>query len=659
MKRPGNPQTPNPIGPIRPLRPIPPPPLESRPPRRLAIAAPRGAAKSTLKTLILPIHSLLYRQERYIVLISATQKQARQRLRNIKSELQRNGLLNSVYATELSRRDGWTSEAININCVQIDAFSAGTEIRGISYRQWRPTLVILDDVEDENSVYSADQREKLRNWFNETIEHIGDSYTAIEIVGTVLHPDSLLANLLRRPDFQSHRFPSVLQFSEHPELWEQWRALYTNLDDQNRDATAYAFYKGNQTAMDQGARVLWPEKENYYQLQVQLTLLGRRAFFKEKQNEPTLIGEVFFDLNRATRFRLQESTLEILPPPGSGVPPSGGMGSGVLVLAGHAGLAWPIPGTANLPIGKNSASPGTAEPAVASRQFGASQLVVPTSVGQPQQLPSISPSPNSVVPLSSGSPRQTPIAPLDVNPTTPTSGAQTNPTCPTTPKSHRSATLNHWTSVTSNIELQTSNSRPQTSNFPLSLPLSSLRIVGFLDSALGKTSSRGIASGDYAAIATVGIDPAGHLYLLDMWLQRVPPSIQANQIFNLHNLWNYSLFGVESNCFQALLTHPIEQERARRKACKLPWQLPIRPVIHTQNKELRIATLEPLVSNGWLRFNTALPERFWQQIESFPNAEHDDALDALEGAVSLVRSLTLGPIRTTGIRRDFHKLDHF
>ena len=65
-------------------------PLEKRPPRRLAIAAPRGAAKTTLKSLILPIHATLHQGERYIVLISATLKQARRRLRNIQIELQTN-----------------------------------------------------------------------------------------------------------------------------------------------------------------------------------------------------------------------------------------------------------------------------------------------------------------------------------------------------------------------------------------------------------------------------------------------------------------------------------------------------------------------------------------------------------------------------------------
>ena len=66
---------------------------------------------------------------------------------------------------------------------------------------------------------------------------------------------------------------------------------------------------------------------------------------------------------------------------------------------------------------------------------------------------------------------------------------------------------------------------------------------------------------------------------------------------------------------------------------------------------MRIATLEPLIANGWRRLASGLPEPFWSQLETFPRGEHDDALDALEGAVSLLRSMEVnsrrGPARSS------------
>ena len=44
-----------------------------------------------------------------------------------------------------------------------------------------------------------------------------------------------------------------------------------------------------------------------------------------------------------------------------------------------------------------------------------------------------------------------------------------------------------------------------------------------------------------------------------------------------------------------------------------------------------------LVANGWLAFDDSLPEEFWRELQAFPGGDHDDALDALEGAVDLAR----------------------
>ena len=53
----------------------------------------------------------------------------------------------------------------------------------------------------------------------------------------------------------------------------------------------------------------------------------------------------------------------------------------------------------------------------------------------------------------------------------------------------------------------------------------------------------------------------------------------------------------------------------------------------TQNKEESIATLEPAIKNGWLAFNeVGLPPDSWKQFREFPDSEHDDAPDAVQGA---------------------------
>jgi predicted phage terminase large subunit-like protein len=459
-----------------------------------AVAAPRGFAKSTIKSLILPIHAILHQTERYIVIISATLKQAKLRLKNIKNELLTNEILKKYYDIEIpsGMQKAWTQQSININDVQVEAYSAGTEIRGISYKEFRPTRVILDDAEDSSLVESGEGRAKLLEWFNEVIENLGDSYTILEVIGTLLHPESLLATLLRRPDFQGKVYRAVMDFAEETGLWEKWKIFFTDLSNERRMDSAEQFFIQNKNAMMKGARVLWNTKEDYYSLMTQLVTRGRRAFFQEKQNDPRSAENRLFSRDQFRYFTLDGDRL----------------------LVDRPGME------------------------------------------------------------------------------------------------------------------------------PRAVPLSELAICGFLDSALGGGGKgRSSRRGDFAAIVTVGSDQSGYIYILDAWLNKIPPTKQIARIFELHNRFSYHQFGFEGNCFQSLLRLPLEEEREKRRNSGGKWDIPITEVTHKIKKEARIVSLEPLIANGWILFNRGLPEEFFRQMEDIPNGIHDDGPDALEAAVALAKTL--------------------
>lgn len=67
----------------------------------------------------------------------------------------------------------------------------------------RPDLIIMDDIENDEDVRSFEQRRKLSSWFFSAVSKAGDFYTDIVFIGTVLHKDSLLANLLKIPAYMS------------------------------------------------------------------------------------------------------------------------------------------------------------------------------------------------------------------------------------------------------------------------------------------------------------------------------------------------------------------------------------------------------------------------------------------------------------------------
>jgi hypothetical protein len=280
-----------------------------RPSQRFAVAAPRGHAKSSLLSFLFPLHDLLYSQERYIVLVSATLPQAERRLAHIRAALVDQPELLALFP-ELKKGFIIASSAreLIVPGCKIDAFSAGSEMRGIAHGPWRPTKIILDDAEPSGCAVSPLRRERLREWHNEVIEPLGDSYTRLEVAGTLLHPESLLSELLQRPGFEAKKYQAVVSFAHRQDLWDEWRAI---LREKGAPA-ARAFYRANKKAMLENARALWPEKESYYKLMRQMEHIGRRAFLKEKQNEPRFRENMIFDTDVFRWFEVSPDKQKLL-----------------------------------------------------------------------------------------------------------------------------------------------------------------------------------------------------------------------------------------------------------------------------------------------------------------------------------------------------------
>lgn len=159
------------------------------------------------------------------------------------------------------------------------------------------------------------------------------------------------------------------------------------------------------------------------------------------------------------------------------------------------------------------------------------------------------------------------------------------------------------------------------------------RFYGYCDPSLGRT-----ASSDYSAIVTLAMDrESGLLYVYDADIRRRHPDRIIQDILDKERLLRreagrgYALFGAETNQFQWFLKEQLVRESARQGL-----YLPIQGVRASENKQLRIETLQPDVKNGYIRFrrDQAL---LLKQLSEFPLAAHDDGPDALEGARTLAR----------------------
>jgi len=260
---------------------------------KFAEASPRGSAKSTLTVTGQCLWHIANETKHYMMLVKDTADQSKMDLEAIKVELEDNSLLQDHYGD--LQGDIWqTAEITTSNGCRMQALGAGMKLRGRKHREYRPDLCIFDDIENEENTNTPEQRKKLERWFTGSALNVGDPGTSYSLIGTILHTDSLLANVLDNPAWITNKYKAILQWAHNQGLWDDWTDIYLDLKHEDRHQRAHEFYLKNEAKMLEGAEVQWPEGQSYYYLQTKLVDVGRSAFDQEYQNEPISIEDRLF-----------------------------------------------------------------------------------------------------------------------------------------------------------------------------------------------------------------------------------------------------------------------------------------------------------------------------------------------------------------------------
>ena len=292
-----------------------------------ANAAPRGNAKSTTGTFGLPLWAAAFRKRKFPLIVSETRAQAESFLSFIKTELESNERLAQDFPELVGEGSIWRSDQIiTRNGVKIQAAGAQQKLRGLRHGACRPDLVIVDDLENDESVESPEQRKKLENWFFKALMKIGQPDTVFIVVGTILHFESLLSRLLVKPGWKGQKFKAVMKWSPAVKLWERWEQLYADITVGKEEAEIAAdnYYAEHEREMLAGTEVLWPEMEPYYYLMKMRVSDGPAYFESEKQNEPINPEDAVFLEEWIQYYDDDEVELEGLKHAGSCDPSLGG-----------------------------------------------------------------------------------------------------------------------------------------------------------------------------------------------------------------------------------------------------------------------------------------------------------------------------------------------
>lgn len=164
----------------------------------VAMAAPRGHAKSTAVTHAFTLACVLFRAKQHVLIVSDTESQAVGFLGDIKREFLENEELISLFEIKKLLKDSETELIVELeDGYQFRIIARGSEqkLRGTKWRNKRPDLIIGDDLENDEIVMNDDRRAKFRDWFYKALMPCGSKDCWVRIVGTILHMDSLLARL--------------------------------------------------------------------------------------------------------------------------------------------------------------------------------------------------------------------------------------------------------------------------------------------------------------------------------------------------------------------------------------------------------------------------------------------------------------------------------
>lgn len=266
--------------------------LQAPKPINMATAAPRGEAKSTLVSQLFTLYCLVTQQKRYALIVMDSIDQAYPMLEAIKVELEFNQRLRIDFPEVAGQGRVWQAATIITKANQkVQVAGSGKKLRGLRHGAYRPDLVVLDDIENDEQVRSAEQRDKLHDWLKKTVLPLGAAGDKLDVVyiGTILHYDSVLNRTLSSKAWKTAKFKALKKMPDDMALWDKWEDFFLN----EGEAVADAFYYANQAAMDKGSEVSWAARPLLTLMKIRARD-GHATFDSEYQNDPLSSDDAIF-----------------------------------------------------------------------------------------------------------------------------------------------------------------------------------------------------------------------------------------------------------------------------------------------------------------------------------------------------------------------------
>ena len=188
--------------------------LIDSPSNKVAIAAPRGYGKTSIVALALMARKILFRHTGFICYINKSHDAASLQTENLRRELVSNRTIKSFFGSiKANHMTGEFEEVFSKKAwVAYDTLvwprGAGQQVRGVLFKNDRPGLIIIDDLEDPQKIENEEIRKGWYEWlYADVIKAVPRTNKNWKIVyiDTLKHEDSVLQKLLNSSEWDSVR----------------------------------------------------------------------------------------------------------------------------------------------------------------------------------------------------------------------------------------------------------------------------------------------------------------------------------------------------------------------------------------------------------------------------------------------------------------------
>lgn len=123
----------------------------------------------------------------------------------------------------------------------------------------------------------------------------------------------------------------------------------------------------------------------------------------------------------------------------------------------------------------------------------------------------------------------------------------------------------------------------------------------------------------------------GTIYILDVYMDRKGPLETIEEMYDLHHHHNFYRMYFEENLFRDVYKGTIDLVgKEWNKKYSSDIKLPTHSIWNSVKKEERIYGLEPHIHMAKIIINKHANPKFLTQLETYPNSDHNDGLDAVQ-----------------------------